>query len=100
MDLGIVYGEGDGEQLFTAKKLTVSPGVKTTITDAGAYGLICVQGAGKINRKPLNSPNIIRFDELTEDEYLSPRKAQKQASLMKTPARPSLWSFCATSVPK
>ena len=77
MDLGIVYGEGDGEQLFTAKKLTVSPGVKTTITDAGAYGLICVQGAGKINRGPLNSPNIIHFDELTEDEYFITEEGAK-----------------------
>ena len=59
----------DGEQLFTAKELTVEAGVKATIKDTGAYGLICVQGTGKINRQPLNSPKIIRFHELTEDEY-------------------------------
>ena len=35
----------------------------------GTYGLICVQGAGKINGQPLNSPKLIRFHELTEDEY-------------------------------
>ena len=69
MDRWIVYGKVDGEQLFTAKELTVEPGVKATIADTGAYGLVCVQGAGKINRQPLNSPKIIRFNRLTEDEY-------------------------------
>src|SRR6185295_15581885 len=37
--------------------------------NTGAYGLICVQGNGKINGQPLNSPKLIRFTELTEDEY-------------------------------
>ena len=69
MDRWIVYGKVDGEQLFTAKELTVEAGVKATIMDTGAYGLVCVQGTGKINRQPLNSPKIIRFHELTEDEY-------------------------------
>ena len=68
MDRWIVYGKVDGEQLFTAKELTVEAGVKATIRDTGAYGLVCVQGSGKINRQPLNSPKIIRFHELTEDE--------------------------------
>jgi len=69
VDRWIVYGKVDGEQLFTAKELTVEPGVKCTIKDTGAYGLICVQGIGKINGEPLNSPKLIRFTELTEDEY-------------------------------
>ena len=28
-----------------------------------------MQGSGKINSQPLNSPKLIRFHELTEDEY-------------------------------
>jgi hypothetical protein len=69
VDRWIVYGKIDGEQLFSAKELTVEPGVQATIKDTGAYGLICVQGSGKINGQPLNSPKLIRFHELTEDEY-------------------------------
>jgi hypothetical protein len=69
VDRWIVYGKIAGEQLFTAKELTVEPGAKCTIKDNGAYGLICVQGRGKINGQPLNSPKLIRFTELTEDEY-------------------------------
>ena len=69
VDRWIVYGKVDGEQLFTAKELTVEPGVKTTVKDNGAYGLICVQGSGRINGLALNSPKLIRFHELTEDEF-------------------------------
>src|SRR5437773_6672235 len=69
MDRWIVYGKIAGEQLFSAKELTVDPGVECTIRDNGAYGLICVQGLGNINGHPLNSPKLIRFIELTEDEY-------------------------------
>jgi hypothetical protein len=69
IDRWIVYGKFNGMQCFTAKELTVSPGAKCTIKDKGAYGLICVQGSGKINGQPLNSPQMIRFTELTDDEY-------------------------------
>ena len=69
MDRWIVYGTIEGQQLFTAKELTVEPGAKCKIKDNGAYGLICVQGTGKIKGQKLNSPKMIRFTELTEDEY-------------------------------
>ncbi len=68
VDRWIVYGKVDGEQLFTAKELTVDPGVKVTIKDNGAYGLIAVQGSGRIGKLPLQTPAMIRFGELTEDE--------------------------------
>jgi hypothetical protein len=69
MDRWIVYGKINGRQLFSAKELTVEPRVKCVVKDNGACGLICVQGTGKINGQPLNSPKLIRFTELTEDEY-------------------------------
>jgi hypothetical protein len=69
VDRWIVYGKVKGVQYFTAKELTVDPGAKCTVKDRGAYGLICVQGSGKINGQPLNSPKLIRFHELTEDEF-------------------------------
>ena len=69
VDRWIVYGRIKKAQLFTAKELTVEPGTKCTIRDNGAYGLICVQGVGKINGQTLNSPKLIRFTELTEDEF-------------------------------
>src|SRR6516162_9426559 len=68
VDKWIVYGKVYGEQLFSAKELTVQPGQKVTIKDNGATSIICVQGSGKINSLPLNSPKMIGFFELTEDE--------------------------------
>ena len=65
----IVYGTINDRQYFSAKELTVDPRARCTIQDKGAYGLTCVQGIGKINGQPLNSPKLIRFTELTEDEY-------------------------------
>src|SRR5437868_15467590 len=41
-DKWIVYGKVYGEQLFTAKELTVQPGKKVTIKDKGANSLITV----------------------------------------------------------
>jgi len=69
VDRWIVYGKISGKQYFTAKELTIDPGVECVVKDKGAYGLICVQGSGRINGQPLNSPKLIRFTELTEDEY-------------------------------
>jgi len=46
---------------------------------AGAYGLTCVQGKGRINGEPLNRPSMIRFDEITEDEYFARPMAPRAA---------------------
>jgi hypothetical protein len=67
-DRWIVYGRIDGEQLFTAKELTIHPGVKVTIQDGGAYGWITVQGEGRVNGMTLQTPAMIRFGQMTEDE--------------------------------
>jgi hypothetical protein len=68
VDRWVVYGKVDGEELFSAKELTVNPGVEITIKDNGAYGLITVQGNGMIGSLRLQTPAMIRFGELTEDE--------------------------------
>ena len=69
VDKWIVYGKVAGKELFSAKELTVQPGTKVTLKDNGAYGLIAVQGTGTINGKRLQTPAMIRYGELTEDEY-------------------------------
>ena len=77
VDRWIVYGKIKDEQLFTAKELTIEPGVKCTITDTGAYGLITVQGKGRMNHLTLDCPKLIRFHEQTEDEVFCPETAAK-----------------------
>ena len=75
---GKLAGKVAGEELFTAKELTVNPGVKVTIKDNGAYGLITVQGSGRIGKLPLQTPALIRFGELTEDEVFVTHDAARQ----------------------
>ena len=67
-DKWVVYGKVEGRQLFTAKELTLQPGVRCTIKDRGAYGLIVTQGQGRINQVNLACPSVIHFGQLTEDE--------------------------------
>ena len=54
---------------FSAKELTVKPGATALVTDAAAYGCIVVQGHGTIGGRPLENRTLIRFGELTFDEY-------------------------------
>jgi hypothetical protein len=68
LDRWIVYGRIDGQQYFSAKELVVQPGVRCAIKDGGAYGLITVQGSGRIGGVRLQTPAMIRFGEMTEDE--------------------------------
>jgi hypothetical protein len=68
IDRWIVYGLIDGQQLFSARELTVEPGAKCTLTDGAASGWITVQGTGRIGRLNLETPSLIRFGDETEDE--------------------------------
>ena len=77
MDRWIVYGKINGQQFFTAKELTIEPGVKCTIKDNGAYGLIVVQGSGRMNNLRLDCPKLIRFVEATDDEVFCTESAAR-----------------------
>lgn len=77
-DRWVVYGKVDGEELFTAKELTIEPKVRVTIKDNGAYGLIAVQGSGYIGDYRLHTPAMIRFTELTFDEYFVGHEAARE----------------------
>ena len=77
VDRWIVYGKVGGKQLFTAKELTLDPGAKCMVKDNGAYGLITVQGKGRMNQLTLDCPKLIRFYELTEDEVFCTAAAAK-----------------------
>ncbi len=76
-DKWIVYGRVNGEELFSAKELTVQPGGTATIQDPGASGILAVQGSGSIGGHKLQTPAMIRFGELTEDEYFVTEGAAK-----------------------
>jgi hypothetical protein len=54
---------------FSAKELTVFPDKTITIADQAAYGLIVLQGHGKMAGWDIESPALIRFGQLTNDEF-------------------------------
>lgn len=54
---------------FSAKELTVFPGKTVVIRDSAAYGLIMVQGHGKLGVWDAETPAMIRYGQLTYDEF-------------------------------
>lgn len=54
---------------FSAKELTVKPGRTVSIADSDAYGVIAVQGQGEFGAHPIAAATIIRFGELSNDEF-------------------------------
>ncbi len=88
-DRWIVYGKVDGEQLFTAKELTVQPGAKCTITDGGAFSWITTQGEGRIGSLKLQTPAMIRFGDMTEDEaFVTAKRAAEGVEFENTGTDP------------
>ncbi len=67
-DRWIDYGGFDGQQLVSAKELTIQPGAKMTLRDPGASGWITVQGSGRMGKMALQTPVMIRFGEEPYDE--------------------------------
>lgn len=85
----IVYGEVDGAQLFSAKRLTLQPGAKCVLKDPGASGWITVQGKGRIGRLPLQTPTMICFGADTEDEvFITHEAANRGVEVENTGSEP------------
>ena len=60
---------------FSAKELTVLPGATVTIKDGGAYGMIMMQGHGTMGVWDIETPALIRYGQLTNDEYFVTEQA-------------------------
>ncbi|MCA9180154.1 MAG: hypothetical protein KDA51_01845 [Planctomycetales bacterium] len=67
-DKWVVYGTIDGQQLFSAKELTIESGAKCKLQDPGTSSWITVQGKGRIGKLALQTPAMIDFGQTTEDE--------------------------------
>jgi hypothetical protein len=64
-ELWITYGTPH----YSAKELTVLPGRSVKISDKAAYGSIVTQGHGRIAKQSISAPSMIRFGDMTEDEF-------------------------------
>ena len=88
-DKWIVYGRVDGQQLFSAKELTLEPGAKCTIKDPGSSGWITVQGKGRMGKLNLQTPAMIRFGQETDDEvYITAEAAARGVVVENTGSEP------------
>jgi hypothetical protein len=63
---------------FCAIELTIFPGQTGTIKDAAAYGLIMMQGHGKMGVWNIETPALIRYGQLTNDEFFVTESAAKE----------------------
>ncbi len=64
--------------VVSAKRLTVFPGQTVMIKDNAPYGLICLEGHGKIGKWELEAPVMIHYGQLTHDEYFVTENAAKK----------------------
>lgn len=67
----------------SAKRLTIAPGACVTVKDEAAYGMILLQGSGTMNNWALETPTLIRYGSLTNDEYFVTEKAAKDGVIIK-----------------
>jgi len=72
---------------FSAKELTVLPGATVTVKDGGAYGMINLQGHGTFGVWDLETPSLIRFGQLTYDEYFVSEAAAKAGVTITNPSK-------------
>ena len=60
----VVYSTGH----YSAKELTVFPGHTVTVRDAAAYGMILTSGFGTVGKHDVETPSLIRYGQMTQDE--------------------------------
>ena len=58
-----------GTKYYSAKEHYSKPGRSVTIKDAEAYGVIVTQGHGRLGTLNVSTPSMIRFSQMTEDEF-------------------------------
>jgi hypothetical protein len=78
----ITYGTGH----YSAKELTVFPKRDVIVKDAAAYGMIVVQGHGTFGKHGVSAPTMIRFGQLTEDEFFVTADAAKNGVRIENPS--------------
>ncbi|MFM9908817.1 MAG: hypothetical protein ACKVOW_05695 [Chitinophagaceae bacterium] len=71
---------------FGAKELTVFPGQTVIIKDSAAYGIIVMQGHGSFGVWNIETPALIRYGQLTNDEFFVSETAAKEGVRIVNPS--------------
>ena len=72
--------------LVSAKRLTVQPGRTVVIRDSAAYGLIILQGHGTMGGWQVETPSLIRYGHLTNDEFFVSEKTAQAGVTIHNPS--------------
>ncbi len=67
----------------SAKRLTVMPGKTVTIKDNAAYGFILLQGQGRLGVWDIETPSLIRYGQLTNDEFFVTHDAARNGIVIR-----------------
>ena len=68
---------------YSAKELTILPEKTVTIKDSAAYGMITMQGHGIMDNWKIETPTLIRYGQLTNDEFFISESAAKRGIVIK-----------------
>ena len=71
---------------FSAKELTILPGQTVTIKDSACYGMIVMQGHGKFGQWDIETPALIRYGQLTNDEFFVSEKTAMEGVRVTNPS--------------
>ena len=82
IDHWVVYAN----PLFSAKELTILPGRTVTIQDPGPHGAVIIQGSGQMGCWAVESPALIRFGQLTHDEFFVSDRAAREGVRIHNPS--------------
>jgi hypothetical protein len=72
---------------ISAKRLAVLPGRSVTIKDSAAYGIFMLQGHGKMGVWDIETPTMIRFGQLTYDEFFVSEESAKAGVEISNPSK-------------
>ncbi|MHC4475402.1 MAG: hypothetical protein ACYTEL_07145 [Planctomycetota bacterium] len=74
-------------KVISAKRLTVLPQHTVTIKDSAAYGMFMLQGHGTMGVWDIETPSMIRYGQLTRDEYFVSEQAAKEGVKISNPSK-------------
>ena len=63
---------------FGAKELTIYPGQCVTVEDGAAYGIIFIQGHGRVGGYDCETPTLLRFGQQSSDEFFVSEHAARR----------------------
>jgi len=72
---------------FSAKELTVFPESSVTTSDNAAYGMIMMQGHGTMGNWNIETPTLIRYGQLTHDEFFVTERAAIEGVRITNPSK-------------